>query len=140
MTQLIAKPRRSDRRKYRAGIISTLRVHAAPWFNAQAGLDIYVVGSSALKKLIDQSKFTPAAAHNDAYEVAEYLGIERRDATDRPVRRRYSGAAIGCSRKHILRLTTPLSRKLDMLYQISLASAPRQRIGIGISLYLRCVV
>ncbi len=118
-------------------MLSTIEYMRRLSFTPQAGLDIYIIASAALKPLIDPSKFEASAMHIlTPYETAQYLGIEGATQPADQFGDVILAASIGCSRKHVLTLTTPQSRQFDKLYQLMLYQrAAAALVGLGIILY-----
>lgn len=107
-------------------MLSTIEYMKRLSFNQQAGLDVYIIASSAIKSAFDQSKFAASAVHIlTPYEVAQQLGIEGATQPTDQFGDVVLAAFMGCSRKHILTLTTPKSRQLDTYHQL----VTYQRIG-----------
>lgn len=83
------------------------------------GLDIYIVGANALKPVIDKSKFKSSSfTIMTPFEVAQLLGIEGATQPTDQFGDVILAASIASSPQHVLRLTTPESRRFDKLYSI----------------------
>jgi len=96
---------------------STLEYMKRLSYESAAGLDIYIIASSSIKPLIDKSKFTTKSFQIlTPYEVAQYLGIEGATQPTDQFGDVILAACIATSRKHILTLSTPESKKYDTLY------------------------
>jgi hypothetical protein len=100
-------------------MLSTIEYMRRLSYNPQAGLDVYIVASSAIKSAIDKSKFNAKSTQiMTPYEVAQYLDIEGATQPTDQFGDVILAAFIGCNRKHVLTLTTPQSKQLDALYQV----------------------
>lgn len=96
---------------------STLEYMKRLAYEPQSGLDVYIIASSSIKSLIDKSKFPAKLFHiMTPYEVAQFLGIEGATQATDQFGDVILAASIAMSRKHILTLTTPESKKYDTLY------------------------
>lgn len=102
-------------------MLSTIEYLRRLSFTAEDGLDVYIVASSAIKEVLDTSKFGARSLHIlTPYELAQQLDIEGATQQTDQFGDVVLAAAIGASRKHILKLSTPQTQKIDTLYQISL--------------------
>jgi hypothetical protein len=100
-------------------MLSTIEYMRRLNFDPQDGLDIYILASSGIKDSIDRNKFNFTSLHVLApYEVAQYLNIEGATQPSDQFGDVILASSIGCSRKHVLTLSTPLSRKIDTYYQL----------------------
>jgi len=88
-------------------------------FDAQAGLDVYIIAAAAVKPLIDRAKFALNTFNVfTPYEVAQYLGIVGATQPTDQFGDVILAASIATSPVHVLTLTTPESKKFDNLYNI----------------------
>lgn len=100
-------------------MLSTIEYMKRLGFDWQAGLDIYVVVSSAIKDAIDKAKFSARQITLlSPFEVSQYLGIEGASQPTDQFGDVVLAASIGCSKKHVLPLSTPQSKKFEMIYQM----------------------
>jgi hypothetical protein len=100
-------------------ISNTLEYMRRLGLNAQSRLDIYIIASTALKSLIDRSKFNADSFHIlTPYEVAQYLGIKGATQPADQFGDVMLAAAIACSKEHALTLALPLGKKFDRLHQV----------------------
>lgn len=98
-------------------MLSTIEYMKRLSFTAQAGLDVYIVASTAIKETIDASKFNASSVHIlTPYEIAQYLGIEGATQPTDQFGDVILAAGIGCLRKHILTLSTTKTKTLDQYY------------------------
>jgi len=118
-------------------ILSTMEYIRRLSFNPQSGLDIYIVVSSALKPLIDQTKFEARSMHIlTPYETAQYLDIEGATQPTDQFGDVVLAASIGRSKKHILTLTTAQSRQYDQMHQIMVYQRiAAAALGVGAIVY-----
>lgn len=118
-------------------IISTTEYMRRLAFNPQAGLDLYIVASGAVKGLIDKNKFNATHTYMmTPYEMAQHLGIEGATQASDQFGDVVLAAAIGCSRRHVLKLTTPQSTQLDMLNNARMGQrAAAALVGAGLICY-----
>jgi len=88
-------------------------------FDPGSGLDIYIIAGSAVKPVIDKSKF-PGTNFTimTPFEAAGYLGIEGATQPTDQFGDVILAATISASPKHILMLSTPESKKTDNLFMI----------------------
>jgi len=107
-------------------------------FDPKSGLDIYIIAGSAIKPVIDKSKF---AIKNffilTPYEAAGYLGIEGATQPTDQFGDVILAASISSSVKHVLTFNTPESTKFNKLYTIFHAQrAVAALVLLGMTLYL----
>lgn len=122
-------------------MLSTIEYMKRLSYNSAAGLDIYIVASSAIKDAIDTSKFLASAAYLlTPFEVAEHLNIEGATQPTDQFGDVILAAFIGCTPKHILKFSLPQTKKLDTLYQLLIFQRSATLLGvlgmIGYSGYL----
>jgi hypothetical protein len=99
-------------------MLSTIEYMKRLSFSPQSKLDIYIVTSSAIKLAIDRSKFSANALHIlTPYEVAEYLGIKGAAQPTDQFGDVVIAASVGLSKKHVLRLSAPQTKRIDQCYQ-----------------------
>jgi hypothetical protein len=100
-------------------MLSTIEYMKRLSFNPQAGLDIYIVASSGIKSAIDSSKFGASSLHVlTPFEVAQYLRIEGATQATDQFGDVILAAIIGCSKKHVLTLQTPESRRINTYFPL----------------------
>ncbi len=100
-------------------MISTIEYMKRLSFNAQDGLDIYIVASAGIKSAIDKTKFGAASLHVfTPYEMAQHFGIEGATQPTDQFGDVILAATIGCSRKYVLPLSTPLSKQVNQYFQL----------------------
>ena len=98
---------------------STIEYMKRLTFSADAGLDVYIIASSAIKPLVDQHKFVTNTFNIlTPYEVAQYLGIEGATQPTDQFGDVILAASIATSTKHVLTLSTPESKKFDKLFNV----------------------
>lgn len=98
---------------------STIEYMKRLTYSVAAGLDVYIVASSAIKPLIDQHKFVTNSFHVlTPYEVAQYLGIEGATQPTDQFGDVILAASIATSTKHVLSLSTPESKRFENLYNL----------------------
>jgi hypothetical protein len=99
-------------------MLSTIEYMKRLSFSPQSKLDIYIITSGNIKAVIDRSKFSANAFHIlTPYEVAGYLGIEGAAQPTDQFGDVVMAVAIGLSKKHVLRLSAPQTRRVDQCYQ-----------------------
>ncbi len=117
-------------------ILGTIEYMRRLSYTPQAGLDVYIIASSAVKPLIDASKFNASNTQVlSPYEVAGHLGIEGATQPTDQFGDVILAAAIGASRKHVLKLSTQGSKQFDTLYQ-ALIYQRMAAAAAGIMLFL----
>ena len=88
-------------------------------YNTQAGLDVYIVVSSAIQPLIDKSKFFASTfTIMTPFEIAQYLGIEGATQPTDQFGDVILAASIAANPQHVLTLSTPEVKKYDNLYAL----------------------
>ena len=103
-------------------MLSTIEYMKRLSFSPQSKLAIYIVTSNSIKSVIDPSKFNAHIFHVfTPYEVAEVLGIEGAAQPTDQFGDVVLAATIGCSKKHVLRLTAPQIKRVDNIYQLILS-------------------
>lgn len=99
-------------------MLSTIEYMKRLSFSPQSKLAIYIVTSSGIKAAIDKSKFT---AHTfeilTPFEISQYLGLEGAAQPTDQFGDVVLAATIGSSKKHVLRLVAPQTRKIDVVHQ-----------------------
>jgi len=102
-------------------MISTIEYMKRLSFDAQTGLDIYIVASDAIRAVIDKRKFNARLVDIlTPFEVAQHLGIEGATQPTDQFGDVIIAASIGRHKKHVLTLFTPEVLRLEKLYQLSL--------------------
>jgi len=99
-------------------MITTMEYMKRIGYDAQSGLDIYIVASDSVRAILDKTKFK--ANHFEImtpFELAGYLKIEGATQPTDQFGDVILAAAISSSPKHILTLTTPESKRFATLYQ-----------------------
>jgi len=82
-------------------------------FDAQSGLDIYIIAASGIKTAIDKSKFNARHVHIfTPFEAAQYLGIEGATQATDQFGDVLLASVIGSLKKRVLTLMTPEARRL----------------------------
>lgn len=101
-------------------MLSTIEYMRRLSFDPQAGLDIYIITSAAIRSVLDTSKMGVAKNINvfTPYEVAQHLDIEGATQPADQFGDVVLAACIGKSEQHILTLHTAESAKLSQLYQM----------------------
>lgn len=98
-------------------MLSTIEYMKRLSYNPQDGLDIYILAASSISSAIDRKKFSSNRMEViTPYEMAEHFGIEGATQPTDQFGDVILAAIIGCSRKHVLKLTTALSKKFDKYY------------------------
>lgn len=88
-------------------------------YDKAAGLDIVIIASEGIKTLFDRSRFDAESLQIlTPFELAQQLQIEGATQPTDQFGDVVLAASISCSRKHILTLQTPESKKFDALYKI----------------------
>lgn len=115
-------------------MLSTIEYMRRLSFNPQDGLDIYIIASTAIKTAIDANKFEANQFRIlTPYEVAQYLAIEGATQPTDQFGDVVLAAGIGCSRKHVLTLSTLSVQQFDQMYAILKAQrAAAALIGLGL--------
>ena len=112
-------------------MLSTIEYMKRLSFTAQSKLDIYIITSSAIKSVIDQGKFNARSFHIlTPYEVAQYLGIEGAAQPTDQFGDVVTAAVIGCTRKHVLTMSTSQSKRVDQYYQFILFQRLATVLGV----------
>jgi hypothetical protein len=115
-------------------ILNTIEYMKRLSYNPADGLDVYVLASAGVKAAIDGSKFE--ARHWQAltpFEVAQYFNIEGATQQTDQFGDVILAASIGASGKHTLKFDTPISQKLDKLFQMFIAQrAAVALVALGI--------
>ncbi len=100
-------------------ITTTLEYVRRLSFKPEDGLDVYVIAAGGIKPFIDGAKFEARGCHvMTPFEVAQHLGIEGATQPTDQFGDVILAASIGCSKQHVLKLTTVQTRKLDSYFQI----------------------
>ncbi|MDE3038847.1 MAG: hypothetical protein KGJ21_10425, partial [Pseudomonadota bacterium] len=93
-------------------MLSTIEYMRRLSFDAANGLDVYIIASGAIRAAIDSSKFGARTTHIlTPYEVAQYLNIEGATQPTDQFGDVVLAAAIGASRLHVLKLSTPQTQQ-----------------------------
>lgn len=99
-------------------------------YTPQHGLDIYIIASSGIRDAIDSNKFPNASMYvYTPYELAQKLGIEGATQPTDQFGDVILATAIGCSRKHVLSLSTPASKRVNQYFQILYAQRVAAAMG-----------
>lgn len=116
-------------------MLSTIEYMKRLSYNPQDGLDIYIVASAGIKEIIDTGKFANTVMHIlTPFELAEALGIEGATQPTDQFGDVILAAIIGCAKKRVLSLSTPISRQINQYYQMTLL----QRVAAGVVAF--CIV
>lgn len=100
-------------------MLSTIEYMRRLGFAQEAGLDVIIVASRGVKDSLDRAKFNASSFHvMTPFEMAQYFGIEGATQPTDQFGDVVLAASIGCTRKRVLTLSTPMSRKLDAYYQM----------------------
>lgn len=107
-------------------MLSTIEYMKRLAFTPQSKLAIYIIASSAIKAAIDPAKFSASSFHIfTPYEISQHLGIEGAAQPTDQFGDVVLAATIGGSRKHVLTLSAPQTRRIDQYYQFIIY----QRLG-----------
>jgi hypothetical protein len=88
-------------------------------YDPSSGLDVYIIAASAIKPVIDKSKFKYSSFHiMTPYEVAMHMGIEGATQPTDQFGDVILAACIATSPQHVLRLSTPESQRFENIYNI----------------------
>lgn len=119
-------------------MLSTIEYMKRLSYTPQDGLDIYIIASSGIKEAIDSKKFNNATVRvYTPYELAQLLGIEGATQPTDQFGDVILAAAIGCSKKHILALSTPAAKRINQYFQfLYLQRAVAGTIGLGMLGYI----
>lgn len=116
-------------------MLSTIEYMKRLSYNAQDGLDIYIIASAEIKSALDTDRLLATHFYSfTPFAVAEYLGIEGATQPSDQFGDVILAASIGGARKHVLTLSTPTSRKVEQLYNFILYER------VGAALLLLCIV
>jgi len=100
-------------------MLSTIEYMKRLSFSPQSKLDIYIVTSGNIKSAIDPAKFGASSFHIvTPYEVAGYLGIEGAAQPTDQFGDVVLAASVGLSKKHVLKLSAPQTKRIDQFYQL----------------------
>lgn len=98
---------------------STMEYMKRLGYDPTQGLDIYIVAASSIKPVIDKTKFKYNNFHiMTPYEAAQLLGVVGATQPTDQFGDVVLAATISSSPQHVLKLTTPESRRFDNLYAI----------------------
>ncbi|NBO18984.1 MAG: hypothetical protein EBV03_07130 [Proteobacteria bacterium] len=98
---------------------STMEYMKRLGYDPAQGLDIYIVAASSIKPVIDKTKFKYSNFHTlTPYEAAKLLGIQGATQPTDQFGDVVLAATISASPAHVLKLTTPESRKFESLYSM----------------------
>lgn len=122
-------------------MLSTIEYMKRLSYTPQDGLDVYIIASEGIRDAIDINKFPSATVRvYTPYELAQYLGIEGATQPTDQFGDVILAAAIGCSRKHVLPLSTPTSKQVNQLHQfIFMQRAASGLLGLGIVGYMAAI-
>lgn len=100
-------------------MLSTIEYMKRLSFNQAAGLDVYIISSSAIKEIIDTEKFFAKNVHLfTPFEAAQLLNIEGATQPTDQFGDVILASLVGASSKHVLKFAVPQSRKVDNLFQM----------------------
>lgn len=100
-------------------MLSTIEYMKRLSFGQNDRLDVYIITSSTIKEAIDANKFHCTSFHIlTPYEVMQHLGIEGAAQPTDQFGDVVLAATIGCSKKHVLTLTTPQNRLVSKYYHL----------------------
>lgn len=98
---------------------STMEYMKRLGYDPSQGLDVYIIAASAIKPVIDKTKFKYNQFHvMTPFEVAKLLGVQGATQPTDQFGDVILAATICSSPQHVLRLSTPESRKFDNLYSM----------------------
>lgn len=99
-------------------MLSTIEYMKRLSFGAHSTLDIYIVASSNIKSAIDPARFNATSFHMfTPYEVAQHLHIEGAAQPTDQFGDVILAATIGSSKKHILKLSAPQTKRVEQYFQ-----------------------
>jgi len=88
-------------------------------FDSRNGLEVYIIASDPVTKILDTKRFDAVVAHvMTPFKVAEYLGIDGATQPNDQFGDVIMAAAIGGSSQNTLKLTTVESRQYDSIQKL----------------------
>ena len=100
-------------------MLSTVEYMKRLSFNPQAGLEIVMVTSQAIKEALDYRKFNTTSIYSyTPYELSQLFGMEGATQPTDQYGDVLLAALIGSSPRHVLRLDVPQFKKINQYYQL----------------------